>query len=147
MVQRIRNVEMSCPIDYHRGRKIQQGLICRTTVAAETSGRLCSGRDITYGSTQVCLLGEDRRIDPAGFGKRILIHFISHRSGRSGFRSSFPHLDTACNRRDAIGLPVDFPNDVVLRVGDEEVFLYIEGETLRFIQMSGTSHSSITGPA
>jgi hypothetical protein len=87
MVQGVRNVEMPCPIDYNRGRKIQQSLIRRTTVATEAFGRRCTGRNITHGPTQVSLMGKGVRIDSAAFGKRIAIHSLSHRSGRDGFRS------------------------------------------------------------
>jgi hypothetical protein len=56
-------------------------------------------------------------------------------------------MNGARNRLDTMGLHVDLTNDVVLRVGDIEVTLSVDGETLRLIQPSLTGQTSITGPA
>jgi hypothetical protein len=78
-------------------------------------------------------LGNGVRIDRAVFGKRIVIPSLGHRNGQNAFRFRSDSLGAPRYRPDTVGLPVDLSNDVVLRVGDEEVSLCIEGETLRLI--------------
>jgi hypothetical protein len=56
-------------------------------------------------------------------------------------------LNGTRNRLDTLGLHVDHTNSVVLRVGDKEITLSIDGETLRLIQTSRTGQTSVTGPA
>ena len=72
MVQRIGNIEMPSPIDHHRCRKIQQGVIGRAAVAAKTFFRRRAGHDIPNGPAQVGLLRERMRMDGVAFGKGIV---------------------------------------------------------------------------
>src|SRR5207244_6382636 len=124
------NVHMPCSIDHNRRWKIQQGFPGRTTVATEACDRRCTGRNISHGPAQIRLLGNGVQIDRAAFCKRIAIHSLSHRNGGDSLRSCFTSLNTASDCSNTLGLYVDPPNDVVLRVGDEEVTLWINGETL-----------------
>jgi hypothetical protein len=78
-------------------------------------------------------LGNGVQIDPVGFCKRIFAHSLWRGREQNRARSCFTHLNASRNRPDTVGLPVDLPNDVVLRVGDEEVSLCIESETFRLI--------------
>jgi hypothetical protein len=87
MVQRISNVEMSCPINHKRGWKIQEGLISRPAVSAETCSRRRTSHNITNGPAQVGLLGKGMSMTFAIFGKRIIILSLSHQSERAWLRS------------------------------------------------------------
>jgi hypothetical protein len=86
------------------------------------------------------------RIDRAAFSKRIIIHSLSGRRVRDGCRAISGSLAASYYRPDAVGLLVDLPNDVVLGVGEEQVTISIEGETLRLIQTCSKGRSSIAGP-
>jgi hypothetical protein len=147
MVQRVCNVEMPCLINDNRCRKIQPGLIGRTAIATEPFGRGRTGHDITNGATQVSLLGKGMRIDSAAFGKRIPIHSFSDWRGRDGSRARSSSLNASHYRPDTVGLPVDLSNDMVLGVGNEQIAISVEGETLRFIQTRSKGRSSVAGPS
>src|SRR4051812_2556290 len=88
------------------------------------------------------------QVDLAGFcGKRVFIDIPTSRSGQNRYRSFVKRPDTSRNRLDTEVRPIDLSNDVVLRVGDEEVPLCVEGQTFRLIETGRGGHRPITGPA
>jgi hypothetical protein len=144
MIHGIGNVQMPFGIDRNRRREIQQRPYRRPSISAESPGNAGSIHDVAHSPAQVRLLRKSSFCRRPSLAQGVVVGYAN--SVRFyNFESLVRWCRTPSHRDNCPGHSIDSTDDVIFRIGDEQISLQIDGQSLRFIQARLHRRPSVTG--